>query len=231
MKQLVLALAVAVPVTSFAQNTELSGKWREIRRTELTGSSLDLRDTIKMDFLTGGEYTWLKKGGFIYRGTYKVENGMLDLGSRTFTLVRQTPDRLVLQDDAAVYEFAPYVEAPRARLPRETASAPVTDIRQMAGKWKVFKGTSSRTMKEIDLSTRVKTVMIYDTPNADGNLGYISVGKDPEGKPSWNITRFANGMLYTSGRSNGTFEVIKADDKELVMREGNITYFLKQFRE
>jgi hypothetical protein len=230
MKQLILALAFSFPIISLAQNTELSGKWREIRRTELSGRGLDLRDTIKIDFLTGGEYTWLKKGGFIYRGTYKIENGMLDMGSRTFTLVSNSPNKLVLQDDGAVYEFVPYTEPPRGRVARAAAATPVSDIRSMAGKWKVFKGTSSRTMKEIDLSTRVKTVMIYDAPNASGHLGYISVGKDPEGNPSWQITRFENGMLYTTGRTSRTFEVLQTD-KELVLREGNITYFLNQFIE
>jgi hypothetical protein len=231
MKRILLVLAFALPFLSVAQDSDLSGKWREVARIDLAGNVMDMRDTIKIDFLTGQEYTWLKKGGFIYRGTYKIENGALDMGSRYFSIVDMSPNRLVIKDEGATYEFMPYTEPPRARLPREAASAPVSDIRQLAGRWKVFKGTSSRTMKEIDYTTKVKSVMIFDAPDTDGNIGHVSAGKDPEGRPSWKINRYENGILYTNGKSIRLFEVIKADTKELILKEGPMTYFLKQFTE
>ena len=107
---------------------------------------------------------------------------------------------------------------------------PVTDFRQMSGKWKVFKGTSSETIKELDLSNRIKTVMIFDMPDANGDIGWISGGKDPKDRPSWKINRYENGILYTNGKSVRLFEVLKAE-KELVLREGHRTFFLKQFTE
>jgi len=230
MNKLLLLIVAGIPFVSTAQSNSLSGKWREISRTDTKGGVMDFQDTIKIDFLTGNEYTWMKKGGFIYRGTYKIEKGALDMGSRYFTIVNRSSDRLTISDEAATYQFVPYQEAPRTKLPKENAPEPVTSAAQMAGKWKVFKGTSTTTMKEIDLSTRVKTVMIFDAPDSEGDIGYVSAGKDPQGKPSWKINRFENGILYCNGKSVRLFEVLKAD-KELVLREENMTYFMKQFTE
>ena len=231
MKRILLLLAFALPFISTAQDYNLSGKWREVARTDLSGNAMDMGDTIKIDFLTGQEYTWLKKGGFIYRGTYKIEDGALDMGSRYFSIVDLSRNRLIIKDEGATYEFMPYTEPPQARLAREATPVPVSDIRQLAGRWKVFKGTSSKTMKEIDYTTKVKSVMIFDAPDTDGYIGYVSAGKDPEGRPSWKITRYENGILYTNGKTVRLFEVLRADTKELILKEGPITYFLKQFTE
>jgi hypothetical protein len=232
MKRLLLFfLLLSTAALSFAQDYALSGKWREVRRTDLAGNAVNMSDTIRMDFLTGQEYTWLKKGGFMYRGTYKVENGALDMGSRYFTIVEQSPNRIVIKDDGATYEFAPYVDPPRATIAREAIAAPVADITTLAGKWEVYKGTSTQTMKEIDYTTKVKNLMIFDTPDPDGNIGYITARKDPEGRPSWKVSRYANNILYANGRTARQFQVIKADQNELILKEGPITYFLKQFTE
>lgn len=230
MNKLLLVAAITLPFTSFAQSNSFSGNWREVRRTDANGEDMNFQDTIKINFLTGNEYTWMKKGGFIYRGTYKIENGALDMGSRYFNIVSRSQGRLVVSDDAATYEFRPYTEPVRKKLAKEDEPELVADINQITGKWKVFKGTSASTIKELDLSNRVKTVMIFDAPDGEGDIGYVSGGKDPQGKPSWKINRFENGILYCNGKTVRLFEVLKGD-KELVLREGDRTYFLKQFRE
>lgn len=230
MKNVLLAALVAAPLFSLAQNNALSGNWVEVRRSDVRGAAMDFNDSIKINFLPGNEYTWLKKGGFIYRGTYKIENGMMDMGSRQFKLLGRSDNKITLADDAAVYEFRPYTDPVRRKLPNGTTPEPVADISQLVGTWKVFKGTSSSTMKELDLSTRVKTVMIFDRPDQDGDIGYVSAGKDPKGKPSWKINKFENSILYCNGKTVRLFEVMKAD-KELILREDNMTYFMKQFTE
>lgn len=230
MKKLFLAIIFFAPLFSIAQSNSLSGNWKEVHRETANGKHVNFSDTIKIGFLPGNEYTWMKKGGFIYRGTYKIENGALDMGSRYFTLVKQTRNRLVIKDDEATYEFAPYTPEPRTRLPKEREPMSVTSASQMTGTWKVFKGTSSKTIKELDLGNRIKTVMIFDSPDASGNIGSVSGGEDPKGSPSWYISKFENGIIYCGGKSNRSFNASMTDD-ELILREGSQTYFLKQFRE
>jgi len=230
MNKLLLLCTMVLPGIAHAQSNSLSGNWREVRRTDARGEAMEFQDTIKINFLEGNEYTWLKKGGFIYRGTYKIENNALDMGSRYFKIEKRQSDKLVVSDDAATYEFRPYSEAPRTVVPKEEDARPVREVAEIAGKWKVFKGTSTEKMKELDLSTRVKTVMIFDRPDSEGNIGYVSAGKDPQGKPSWKIERLENGVLYCGGKSPRRFEVSHRDN-ELILREGHMVYFLKQFVE
>lgn len=211
--------------------TALSGKWKETSRSDRNGKYLSFKDTIHIDFLLGQEYTWMKKGGFIYRGTYKLEHGRLDLGSRVFTLVEHTSGKIVLRDQEATYEFAPYQELPRETIEQETYPGSVSSMRGLDGYWSVFKRTSATTQKEIDYTTLVKSLMLYENPDANGHIGYVSGGKDSKENPSWHIEKFENSILYCNGKTPRLFEVLKADKKELVIKEGEITYFLKRFRQ
>jgi len=230
MKKLLLAIIFFAPLFSIAQSNSLSGNWKEVHRETINGKHVNFSDTIKIGFLTGNEYTWMKKGGFIYRGTYKIENGALDMGSRYFTIVKQTRNRLVIKDDEAIYEFMPYTLPAKSRLPQEKEPMMVTNTSQMTGTWKVFKGTSSATIKELDLGNRIKTVIIFDSPDATGYIGSVSGGEDPKGSPSWFISKFENGTIYCGGKSNRSFNAAMTDD-ELILREGSQTFFLKQFNE
>lgn len=216
-------------MTATAQKS-LSGSWKETKRSNHAGQSMAFKDTILIDFLVGQEYTWMKAGGFIYRGTYKIENGALDMGSRYFTIVDRNKKRLILKDQGATYEFSPYQAPPRTRLEAEPPPAPVTSLSGLEGKWSVFKRTGAATQKEIDYTTLVKSLMIYEKPDSKGAIGDVSGGKDAKDAPSWYIVRFEKGILYCDGKSSRQFEVIKGDPKELIIKEGDITYFFKQFR-
>jgi hypothetical protein len=230
MKYFLLLSAVLCATNCNAQSNTLSGNWREVQRSDKSGNVIPFGDTIKIGFLSGNEYTWLKKGGFIYRGTYKIENGNLDMGSRLFKIEHLGSQRLRLADDEAIYVFRPYTPAAANELPAEPDAQPVMHIGDMVGKWKVYKGTSDKTIKELDLANRIKTVMIFDRPDPQGDIGYISGGKDPQGSPSWKINRFENNIFYCNGKSVRLFQVSMKDD-HLILQEEPRTYFLNQFRE
>lgn len=230
MKNSIIVLFLFASFTAFAQKDAFSGLWKEVARTTDKGKTIDFADTIKMNFLPGQEYTWMKKNGFIWRGTYKVENGMLDLGSRAFTIIKNTKNKLVLKDEEAIYEFAPYQEAALAKLPPDATPLPVTSLAQMVGKWDVYKRTSSVTQQKIDYTTQVKNISIFDQKDDAGNYGYVAAGTDPSSAPSWQIQKFEDGKLYCTGKSQRIFEVVKAE-KELILKEGTTTYFFKQFKQ
>lgn len=229
MKKLLLLILIASPVWVFAQSKALSGKWREVKRT-MEGYNKEFADTIKVDFLEGQEYTWMKKGGFIYRGTYKIEGKILDMGSRVFTIVSQKDNKLVLRDDDAVYDFEPYTEAAPSVLPEEAAPVAVEDRGEIVGRWDVFKRTSATTQKKIDYTTLVKSVVIFETKDDAGNWGYVAASSDPLSVPSWQVDRFENGTLYCKGKSQRSFQVSKSG-AQLILKEGPMTYFLKQFKQ
>ncbi|MBS1781491.1 MAG: hypothetical protein JSS78_00320 [Bacteroidetes bacterium] len=224
-----LALLLITPLIGFAQN-KLSGNWRETKRTNPRGATISFQDTIKVNFLPGNEYTWFKKGGFIYRGTYKLEKGNLDMGSRFLHVVEHTNKHLVLSDEDAQYAFEPFEEVPVLKLAGEPAPLPVQQTSSIVGTWKVFKGTSATKIKELDLSNRIKTVVFFAQPDEFGDVGYISGGKDPQGQPSWKVSRLKDGTLYCHGKSDRVFLISQTGD-EILLKEGDQSFFLKQFKE
>ena len=209
---------------------ELSGQWREVKRMNTGGKSISYTDTIYFQFLTGNEYVWQKAKGFIYRGSYKMENNSLDIGMRQFTILEHKGKKLVLKDEGGIYEFVPGGPANQMVAGAEPEKyKPVTSINQMVGQWDKFKGTSKTTQQQIDYTRAVKKIEIFSSPQ-DGKLGYIYAGRDGENMPSWYVESFSNGTLYCNGKDKRTFKVLKAENNELIIEEAGFTYFLRRFK-
>lgn len=232
MRKIITLLLLAAPLAAFSgdKNT-LSGNWREIKRMGSDNGVISFRDTILLKFMVGNEYIWQKAGGMIYKGTYKIENNALDLGMRYFTIMEKKPNRLVLKDEAGIYEFTTYKEVAVANAPKaEEHFAPVNSIQQMVGHWSVYKGTSAKTNQSIDYSRQLKVVDIYSTPQDGGKLGALFARKDADNAPSWYVESFSNQTLVCNGRDRRVFKVIKCQDNELIMQEDDYTYFFRQFK-
>lgn len=226
MKTCLLSLLSILCFSIVSQSKNLSGSWREINRVTLDGNAIRFSDTIFVNFLPGNEYTWQKKKDFIHRGSYKYDGKVIDMATRFFTVVKHTDKVLILRDRYATYEFKAYTPS-REKLPDEKAPSIVSNIEEIAGKWNVFKRTSSAAMKNIDYSQLVEDVVIE---KGDTSLGYITSSSNPHEKDGWKISKLENGVLYAEGKTQRRLEVSKRDN-ELILKEGNITYFLKQFQE
>lgn len=226
-----LLLLVMLPAIGLAQNhKKILGRWVEVKRWKVNNNPVSYTDTIRIEFLTGNEYIWHKYGSFIFRGTYKVEDNRLDIGMRDFDILEARNNKLVLRDQAGIYEFVPdKAVAPNAPPKMQETFAPVTSLSQMAGHWSPFKRTSSTTMQSVDYKRLVKMIDIYAIPT-NGQIGQLFSTSDADNAPSWYIERFDNQTLYCNGKDKRVFKVIKCQDNELILEEGNITYFFRQFR-
>lgn len=232
MRNIIIFLLVSLPIIGFGKGKEdLSGHWREVKRIGANKKKIDYRDTIFFEFKPGNEYVWQKAHGFIYRGSYKLENGALDIGMRYFTIVEHKKDkRLILKDDVGTYEFEPYTPVSQmvsGRVPEQYSA--VTSINQMIGSWDKFKGTSANTQQTIDYTRTVKKVEIFSNAQ-NGKLGYIYAGRDGEGAPSWYVESFSNQTLFCNGKDRRQFKVLKAENNELIIEENGFTYFLRRFK-
>lgn len=218
---------------------DLTGSWLEASRTSPGKGKEAYTDTTFYDFMIGNEYTTQRKNSYMYRGTYKVANGRLDLGMRAFNVVEMSAGRMVLQDDAGKYEFVRYDKA--ARMAQNSGAASSSDrgykedlkgesisAAQLGGKWEVYKRTSSTTMPEIDYTRIIRVVNI----KVDGNQvsGGVASAKDMDGAPSWTIKRYDGGILYCGGKSDRQLKVVRCTPGELIVQEDNLTYFFKQFK-
>lgn len=234
MRKISILLLCVLPAIAFAGGKDkLMGNWREVKRVDNNNKPVAFNDTIHIEFLAGNEYVWQKSGSFIYKGTYKVENGNLDIGRAFLKIISQNKNKLVLADDMGQYVLEPYTPSPQggATPPkRQEKYDPVTNIGQMAGHWSVYKRTADRTLEQVDYTTMLKMVDIFSSPKDGGKYGYFYAAKDADNAPSWYVERFENGILYCNGKSKRTFKVMKAQDNELIFEENGITYFFKQFK-
>lgn len=231
MRKIYTLLLLSLPFIAMSKGKDdLSGNWREVKRLGTGNKEVTFKDTIFFQFLVGNEYIWQKAQGFVYRGTYKIENGALDIGMRYFTIVEQKKNKLVLKDDAGTYHFEPYTPVSQMTPGKGPEKyGPVTSINQMVGKWDKFKGTSGTTQQQIDYTRTVKKIEIFATPQ-DGKMGYIYAGRDGENAPSWYVESFSNQTLFCNGKDRRQFKVLKAENNELIIEENGFTYFLRRFK-
>lgn len=229
MRKIYTLLLLITPFLAQAKDkNDLTGNWREVKR-ETNNKAISFKDTTFFAFLAGNEYTTQKSGGFIYRGTYKIEKGNLDMGMRFFTIVDQKKNKLVLKDEQGTYTFETYTPQGPGAAAAPEKYGPVTGISQMVGKWDKFKGTSANTQQQIDYTRAVKKIEIFSSPD-NGKLGYIYAGRDGENAPSWYVENFSNQTLFCNGKDRRQFKVLKAENNELIIQEEGFTYFLRRFR-
>lgn len=233
MKKLFTLLLAFAPLAAFCEDKDkLTGNWKEVSRITSSGA-VPYKDTIKIEFLRGNEYVWQKSGGFIYKGTYKIENNNLDMGARFFSIVKMSDNSLKIKDETATYELVRYTPAPgQTVLPPEPAAKPVRSLDQMKGHWSVFKGTQDKTVPAIDYKRKIKMLDITGDIAGDGKLGMVFSTRDADTAPSWYIDSYnaATQTLNVKGKDKRTLKVLKCEDNELVIEEDGMTYFFRQFK-
>lgn len=227
-------LLLAVPAFSKGKQVDLTGSWKETRRFTTDKKVVTYTDTLRIDFTIGNEYLWQKAGSFMFKGTYKASEDLLDLGARTFTILQMTPGQLVLKDDAGMYELSKYTKVADAEDNSKASSssrgskADEGEINkaEMTGKWEVYKRTSSVQMKELDYTKILRTIEIHwNGDKIDGvamPAQYLAEGS------GCMIQRFEKNTIYCSG--GRAFVVRRCSGGELIIQEGTMTYFFKKFK-
>ena len=219
---------------------DVTGSWKESARMGRDKAPIEYTDTMYTDFMIGNEYTTGRKTGFLYKGTYKVTEGTLDLGMRMYNITERSANRLVLKDDVGFYVWERYQKAdPRVENSAAAASGSrghqETDLAggpvkasQLKGRWEVFKRTSSEKLPEINYKMLLHTLDLKGMNPADSSGIYAA--SDPTRFPGWYVTRYDDNIIYCSGPAGKRqLNVLKCTEGELIVQEGVITYFFKQF--
>jgi hypothetical protein len=219
--------------------SDLIGNWKETSRMT-KGQAQAYTDTARVEFLVGNEYVWGRPASFMYRGTYVVSGSNLDLGSSNYTILSHTGNRLTLKDENGQYVFTRYVKTPDATDNSAAGSsnrgatgdlngtAP-SDISSLMGRWEVYKRTSEKRGTDLpDYNTLLRVIEVKQ--NDKGQQGLVYAAADMDGKPSWYIDRYSNGLVSAKGKSDRTLRILKATGTELIINEAGITYFFRKMR-
>ncbi|MEI8278847.1 MAG: hypothetical protein WCG87_03730 [Bacteroidota bacterium] len=253
-RSLIILLLSFLPVLAYCKdkNTNyLSGQWKEIKRVNRDWQALSYTDTITIEF-KGDKYFWQKVGGYGFHGTYKIEEEKnLDMGRHIYEILENKPAHLVLKEDSVIHDFYPYTPPPKPGmrtttkpgtpsivasqvpppLPAKKAEVykPVTSIQQMIGHWSVYKRTSSALPTGTVDYSRILKAVVVDSVAKNGRLGSVLATNDPNNKAGWFIESYSNQILNCEGKDKRILKVIKCEDNELIIEEGTLTYYFKQF--
>ncbi|MBL7720044.1 MAG: hypothetical protein JNL72_14500 [Flavipsychrobacter sp.] len=235
MNKLLLLLLALIPVAAQGQkNAEVTGHWKEVER--IPGGKtkpIAFTDTIRLQFNPGNEVLWQMRGSLQYKSVYKLSKDVLDLGHRRFSVLQRKANSMRLQDEDNTYELVRYTPPAIPELADESAPVAVTSIAQMKGHWSKFKGTSDRTVREVDYTRAIKFVDITGDIMGDGRIGMVFGGRDPDTEPSWYIESYdpKTQILTCGGKDKRRLKVLRCQDNELRIEENGTTYFLRKFKQ
>lgn len=233
-----LTLLLLTSAISAVAGTDLTGNWREISR-KVDGKELSFSDTMFFEFRIGNEWQRQKKNSYLYRGVYKINSNLLDLGTLVYTIDKWTDNRLVIHDDNGTYEltrFTPQQVNPAAtnssaassgRANEPVVPSLVHDLQDLSGKWQSFKRTSASSQSTMQDKRLIRTVIIYPK-TLNGRMGEVYSINDMDGKPSEYIAGYSNNKITTNGKTPRELYILRYADGELVIKEGDVTYFFKQ---
>lgn len=242
MRKILLFSLLAVPFSAYAGDknkaVDLTGNWKETQRMTKDKTDVSYTDTIRIDFMEGNEFLWQKAGSFMFKGTYKATSASLDLGSRYFTVVESSPQKMLLKDDNGFYQLVRYKKEAAKENNSNAASAARGNneatgdisIDAFNGNWETYKRTSKVQQQSIDYNRILKRLSL--TVNGKVITGEFHAAQEINGTAGWKLDKFEKGYLYFSGNGNDVrkAKVLKCADGELILEEGDYTYFLKKFK-
>lgn len=232
---LLIAFATAAHAGDKNKPVDLTGSWKETERMAKDRSAVPFTDTIRIDFQVGNEFLWQKAGSFMFKGTYKATATSLDLGARYFTVIESASGRMLLQDENGYYRLTKYkkpaeVENNNAATSAGRSNNEITGdvvVSSFNGNWETYKRTSKVQQQAIDYQRIPKRILLKVKDKQVS--GELHAAQEVFGKVDWRLDKYEQDYLFFSGKDARKLRVLKCDGKEMILEEGNFTYFLKKF--
>jgi hypothetical protein len=219
-----------------SKSVDLTGNWKEIQRMTKDKTVVGYTDTIRIEFMIGNEFVWQKAGSFMFKGTYKATAATLDLGSRYFTVVESSSQKMLLKDDNGFYQLMRYKKEAAtennsnaqssSRSNNETSGD--IELASFNGNWETYKRTTKTQQQSIDYDRILKRLKL--TVTGKNITGEFHAAREMNGIAGWHLDKYEKGNLYFSGKDARKVKVLKCADGELILEEGDYTYFLKKFK-
>jgi hypothetical protein len=240
MRKVLILLILFLPLVVAAKNKNKNkvkhmapGRWVEVKRMTPDSSIVAFTDTMFMTFRLRDTFTYNVRNGFIYKGKYTLDDDdKLDFGTAHYTVAQRRPTKLTLADEKGIYIFAVDTSDTVATIviAKEEAIVPVTTIDTMIGHWTVYKRTIEKEGASVSFADEIKSVYVTG-PGSEDKQGYIYCGPDANNNPSWYIKGLETDQtLDCAGKNPRNIRVVKCQKGEMILEEGGIRYYFKQFK-
>ena len=239
MRKILVLLLLLAPGMLWAKKKDkpqhmLPGRWVEVKRLTLDSTVVAFTDTLFMTFAMRDTFTYRLRNGFVYRGKYTYdEDNHLNFGTKAYDVALRRPNRsLILTNADGIYYFTPDTSdtAQVIVLQQEEKIQPVISIDQMIGHWTVYKRTIDKDGGGVDFESQIKALFITGK-GSDDKQGYVYCGNDFNNDPSWYVKYLGpDQSLECAGKYPRSIKVVKCQKGELIIAEGGVNYFFKQFK-
>jgi hypothetical protein len=229
--------STAVLMTLFVFNTagaqEYSpNRWKETRRFNLRDEPVQYTDTVFVN-TTDRQVIDVVIGGYAYKGT--INQDSLNIGSRTFHVVKNEEDELRLKFDKLIHVFSRELkgmegaDAPEFAEKNRIPDLPLTAInqKQLYGSWLVYKKVIRENVAaDVKNIPYFKKLEVYK-PIKKGNKGFLVLASNI----AWKITGIKGGDIMVNNTLGQpvVVRVLRQSENELLLEDaGNVVYFLKK---
>jgi hypothetical protein len=236
MKALMFTFVIISAGTMLHAQENLSDRWKETGRLDLSGKPVTYTDTLRLLHVTK-ETMEIRKGSFAYKG--EIMNDVVQVGDMMYGLMKNDPKEIHLRDEEFTHVFTREVkdmtasDAAVSKLNVDLPSSPVTSIDKnlLKGKWEAYKRSNRNGPAKVDYKTLIKTLTWNDQKNGDyygaatidfvgGNTVYYL--KDAQA---------GNIIAEDKDKKEQKLKVWRLTADELVIEDGaGLVYYMKHFR-
>lgn len=232
MKKLILLFSL-LPTFSMAQITfkDIDGKWQEEYRTEKKGKQIDFKDTLRMEIRTDGFMMVRHSIGATIIGEAEITENKITLQNEQFKIIDHSRKKLVFENSDGQHHFrkADEFDASPVKKVIPGLEEGEKDIRlqTLKGKWTIYKKTDP------NFTSSTFYLKSIDFKEDKGNGTYSGLVTFNNSDSVYNTEAFiyikGNDFIISSDDETFKAKVMKSDGSELILQNGSINYFLKQF--
>lgn len=226
----------------------LKGAWREVARSR-SGKSIAFRDTLFFEVLSSNLAIWGKSSPTAPRLRLKQIGTTLMIGDNEYDIEEQQEDWMKLSGEEGIeLEVRRYNNKPQPKPAKQARQAAIRNtnnlkfkpaaaakmgavppkIEPFVGIWKCYKRT---TVKPVSADQKYRLLRLVEIEEKDDAITAKLYGFDDlDGKPSWIVQNYENGILYSSGKDDRPFKVINCQPNELIIENEGVVYYMNKLQ-
>lgn len=218
--------------TSAYSLSQFTGKWQEVKRTDMQKSGVSFKDTLFYNFSPKGEVFSYDGVNMSMKGEAAIEPGnVLIAAADVFTIRSMNSNQVVLDDGEYLHTLVKkkgfwHETLPSNAVIEEKFTTPVAvHASALSGKWKVYRraalpGTTDKVL--------IRILDVQSVKNENSATGQITFYKTEklETVPC-TITVEGSSMRITTELNTWNVDIYKADGKDLVFGDASLKYYCK----
>lgn len=229
----ILIVFLLVPLSIFSQTSfkDINGKWQEESRTKKKGKEIKFSDTLRIEIRQDGFMMIRHTEGATITGQAELKGTKIVLDDIRFNLVESDKTTLVLNDEDGDHHFKKIDEFSNSpvikKIPGVEEGKKDIAISTIKGKWTCYKKTDP------EFSQSKFYLKNIDFREDKGNGIYVGSvtfnNSDSVYSTEANIIVKDHDFEISSEHESVKATVLKSDGVEMILQNGSIHYFLKQF--